>query len=133
MPGPENRQDPRLPHGTEVQVENEGEFVEKFSGNVSRGGIFVKTPRPLPVGREVVLKIALAGGGYLEAEGTVTWSRIDEDPQTGEPPGMGIKFKQIGPGIEVLLDRVVTAGESRIAGGGPEGIRCLLLQLRRNR
>jgi len=132
LPDRENRQKTRVPLDTEVQVDNEGAFVEKFAGNVSRGGIFVKTPRPMPVGREVVLKIALAGGGYLEVEGVVTWIREDEDPKTGEAAGMGIRFKQLGAGIEVIVDRIVTAGEAR-ASGDDGKIRLLVMQLRRNR
>ena len=131
MPDRENREKERVPFETEVQVENSGEFVEKFAGNISRGGMFVKTPRPLDVGREVVLKVALAGGGYLEVEGIVAWTRTDEDTKTSEPPGMGIRFKQLGAGIEVLVDRIVTAGEARASTDGM--IRLLVMQLRRNK
>src|SRR4051812_39424742 len=101
MSGPESRKDQRVPLAAKVQIKTEGleKFIEKFSGNISRGGIFIKTPQPLPVGKEVVITVVVPGGTQLiEARGTVSWTRPAYDPVSQEPAGMGIRFTQLGQG-----------------------------------
>src|SRR5205814_1885715 len=113
MAGPESRKDQRVPLAAKVQIKTEGleKFIEKFSGNISLGGIFIKTPQPLPVGKEVVITVVLPGGDKLiEARGTVTWTRPAHDPHSGEPAGMGIRFNKLAEGSEKTLEAVVEAG-----------------------
>src|SRR4051812_10647382 len=112
MAGPESRKDQRVPLAAKVQIKTEGleKFIEKYSGNISRGGIFIKTPQPLPIGKEVLLTVVIPGGSQLiEARGTVSWTRPANDPHSGEPAGMGIQFTSLGDGSDKILDAIVRA------------------------
>ena len=56
------------------------EFLDQHAPDVSRGGIFVRHPQVLPVGRTVRLDLQLADGTVLLAgEGTIFWTR-EADP-----------------------------------------------------
>jgi uncharacterized protein (TIGR02266 family) len=59
--------------------------------NVSRGGVFVRTPEPLAPGRRVLLELALPDGTPLEATGRVAWVRRVLAPRD-EIAGIGIEF-----------------------------------------
>src|SRR5205085_2189664 len=98
MAGPEDRRkDTRVPLAARVQIKTEGldKFIQKFSGDISRGGIFIKTPTPLPLGKEVHLTVVAPGGTHLiEAKGKVTWIRDVSKATPTEPAGMGIQFAE---------------------------------------
>src|SRR5438270_13977880 len=116
MSGPESRKDQRVPLAAKVQIKTEGleKFIEKFSGNISKGGIFIKTPQPLPVGKEVLLTVVVPPGTQLiEARGVVSWTRPANDPHSGEPAGMGIRFTTLSEGSEKILDAIVSAGDGK--------------------
>lgn len=120
MAGEENRKDERVPLAAKVQIKTAGleKFIEKFSGNISRGGIFIKTPTPLPIGKEIAFSVVIPGGTQLlEAAGKVTWVRKVADPVSGEPAGMGIQFVTLGPGSEKVLEQVLAGGAEK--GGAP--------------
>ena len=83
MGGIDNRKETRVPLAAKVQIKTEGleKFIDKFSGNISRGGIFIKTPTPLPLGKEIHFTVVMAGGTQLiDARGTVNWVRAQPDP-----------------------------------------------------
>src|SRR5687768_13124616 len=108
MAGADNRKDARVPLAAKVQIKTEGldKFIEKFSANVSRGGIFIRTPQPLPMGKEIHLTVVVPGGNALiEAKGKVTWVRPTPDPKTGEPAGMGIQFTELAGDSENVLEQ----------------------------
>lgn len=80
--------DPRAP--VDVQVDYE-KVVSGRSVNLSRSGIFIRTPNPLPVNRTLTLGFSLPGiPEPFEAKGQVIWS----NPKAGKthPQGMGVKF-----------------------------------------
>jgi len=85
------------------------DFIERFALNLSRGGVFVRTLDPKPVGTPVVLDLSLASGDpVIRGRGVVRWSSPPSAP--GEPhrdPGMGIKFTELTPESRALVDLVV--------------------------
>src|SRR6185295_2815340 len=119
MPGPEDRRkDARVPLAARVQIKTEGldKFIQKFSGDISRGGMFIKTPSPLPIGKEVHLTVVAPGGTHLiEAKAKVTWIREKPDPKTGEPAGMGVQFAELAEGSAEVLDKIVEIVAERTA------------------
>src|SRR5688500_18593823 len=122
MAGEENRKDTRVPLAAKVQIKTEGleKFIEKFSGNISRGGIFIKTPTPLPIGKEIAFSVVGSSGMQLiEAQGKVTWIRKVADPVSGEPAGMGIQFTNLGPGSEKVLEQILQAGQKKLTVPAP--------------
>jgi molecular chaperone DnaK len=85
------------------------DFIERFALNLSRGGVFVRTLDPKPVGTPVVLDLSLATGDQvIRGRGVVRWSSPPSAP--GEPhrdPGMGIKFTELTPESRALVDLAV--------------------------
>jgi hypothetical protein len=55
----------------------------------------VKTPKPLPVGRECLIEVRAPGlDEPLRLRGIVTWSSSDQDQLlVGQDPGMGIEYQ----------------------------------------
>jgi type IV pilus assembly protein PilZ len=82
------RRHPRAPIELEVRYQRLNSFFADYTRNVSKGGLFVKTERALPVGTRFLFRLALPGGaGALELSGEV----VHADPQ-GDAPGMGLRF-----------------------------------------
>jgi uncharacterized protein (TIGR02266 family) len=73
---------------TEISVSSDSQFFTGLAGNVSNGGVFLATYRPLPKGERVSLRISLPEGEVL-ATGTVRWTR---EASSGATPGLGISF-----------------------------------------
>ena len=67
----------------------------EWSGNVSRGGIFVSTREPILQGQRVLVELGLPGGDAIEAVGRVAWTRRILSPE-GEDPEAGLGLQFIG-------------------------------------
>jgi len=89
-PASERRVDPRRPIELKVEYKRLNTFFADYTKNISRGGTFIKTSRPLPVGTEFLFKLYVPGRDVpLTIHGEV--QRII-DPGGDEDPGMAIKF-----------------------------------------
>jgi uncharacterized protein (TIGR02266 family) len=86
------RQAPRVQHELLVAYRTVGGFVSEWAVNLSRGGLFINTRNPLPVGSEVKLMVALPGEAFpYELAGRVV--RVESvDNAANVAPGMGIEF-----------------------------------------
>ena len=62
--------------------------------NVSEGGIFVATDRPLPAGTPLRLKVTLPDGA-VDMTGRVAWARSAANEMG--PAGMGVRFENLSP------------------------------------
>jgi type IV pilus assembly protein PilZ len=100
QPGAEDRGEIRYEHRIEVIFEEMGEALQQISENVSRGGIFVCTDRPLPPKTEVSLKIVIPQiMEEIKATGRVAHIvDLRHAVKMGRPPGMGIKLLGFAPG-----------------------------------
>jgi molecular chaperone DnaK len=87
------------------------EFIERYALNISRGGIFIRTLEPRPVGTEVRFAIDLANGvRVIHGKGLVRWSNSPSAPgEADRVPGMGIRFVEIDPQSRALVDLLVAA------------------------
>ena len=91
-PDPEAGQ-PRKPARLRISYKNASTFVKEYTRNVSRGGTFIKTKKPLAVGRDCVLFLTVPGiEDPVELLGVVVWSSLGADREPGKDEGMGIKF-----------------------------------------
>lgn len=80
--------DSRAP--VEVRVDYET-VVSGHSMNLSRRGIFIRTPHPLPVNQKLTLRFRLPGiAEAFQVHGEVIWS--NPKPAKTYPQGMGVKF-----------------------------------------
>lgn len=67
--------------------------TEETSGNLSRGGAFVRTAEPLKPGRRVLLELQLPSREPIEAVGRVAWTKRVLSPDERErEAGVGIEF-----------------------------------------
>jgi len=66
------------------------QFIERYSVDVSKGGIFIRTKDPLDVGTKLRFEFQLQDGSPLiVGEGTVVWIREHDPSRKGVAPGMG--------------------------------------------
>jgi len=74
-------------------------FTEHQIVNISKGGIFISTPRPLPTDTDIEIEFFLPKApSKIRAKGKVKWAMENVQRSNGKPgivPGMGIKFIQI--------------------------------------
>jgi molecular chaperone DnaK len=94
---------------------NVEEFVEKYATNLSRGGLFIRSRDPKPVGTPVRFELRLANGEkVIQGEGVVRWIQ-QEDPNATPPvaPGMGIQFTNLDAASAKIVERMITAQERR--------------------
>ena len=90
------RKDPRIPKVLSLTFKTKESLAKAYSENASGGGIFIKTPKPLPKGERLSIKLQLPDHpDPIKVEGEVAWIRSDKDGDATRPAGVGIKFIQI--------------------------------------
>jgi len=116
---PDKRSGRRAPTGLLLKLSygTVDEFVEKFASNVSRGGFFVRTREPRPVGTPLSFELRLAGGeAVLKGQGIVRW--VQEEKPGAHPPvpaGMGVQFTALDDGSREVVERIVREKEALAA------------------
>src|SRR5262249_13371636 len=96
---------------------NLDQFIERYSVDVSRGGIFIRTKEPLPVGTQLKFEFQLQDSQPLiSGEGTVVWIREHDPTRTGVAPGMGVRFDRLAPQSQQVLDRILSEKQRLDAG-----------------
>jgi type IV pilus assembly protein PilZ len=93
----EKRGDGRAPITLRVDYKRLNTFFADYTKNISKGGTFIKTTKPLDVGTEFVFVLALPSDSngaakQLELTGEVKWVVSTTDGSDENPPGMGIQF-----------------------------------------
>ena len=95
MDDPASRRDQRAPIELKVEYKKMNTFFADYTKNISKGGTFIKTERPLPVGTEFLFKLALPNSDVpFELRGVVVWTNQPANIQKPEVEemGMGIRF-----------------------------------------
>ena len=94
----ERREGGRAPIELKVEYKKLNTFIADYTRNISKGGTFIKTRKPLDEGTEFVFKLIVPRlAGPLAIRGEVKWVvREGESPPPDVPgdhePGMGIRF-----------------------------------------
>ena len=91
----DKRQHPRTPIELKVEYKKMNTFFADYTKNISKGGTFIKTERPLPLGTEFIFKLALPKRSQpFELRGEVIWTNQASEMQRPDIPemGMGIRF-----------------------------------------
>lgn len=107
--GADRRRHERVEFSARVKLKFPGvaALEQYFVQNLSRNGIFIQTPKPLKAGREIQLQVTDGEGEVLfEAIAKVMWARTESN-EAGEPPGMGLKFTQVGDASRQTIERIV--------------------------
>lgn len=92
----------RAHHRTELNVDvtltSDSNFFVGLTNDISAGGLFVSTYRPLAIGARVELEFALPEG-TLKLKGIVRWRRESSEMS----PGVGISFEDLTPEHQRLI------------------------------
>jgi type IV pilus assembly protein PilZ len=84
---------PRAPIELRVEYKRLNSFFADYTKNISRGGTFIRTDRPLEIGTDFVFKLGIPSlSEPLVLKGKVQWVVTPEDAEEGQEPGMGIGF-----------------------------------------
>jgi uncharacterized protein (TIGR02266 family) len=93
------------------------EFVEQFTVNVSKGGIFIQSKKIQPVGSNLEFEIQLKDGkSVLRGNGDVVWGR-SESVAAGKPTGMGVRFTAMDKASKAVWKRIIDEKEKQKKAG----------------
>ncbi|MFN0062793.1 MAG: TIGR02266 family protein [Myxococcaceae bacterium] len=97
----------RLQHELLVAYRTVDGFITDWAVNISRGGIFINTRKPLPVGTTVRLIISLPDTAFpFDLSGRV--ARVNEfDNPSNQVPGMGLEFIDVDDEKRLRIERFV--------------------------
>lgn len=95
--------------GFRVSYRTLDELVVAYTRDLSRGGLFLKTQRFLPINAVILLSLELPeGGGEVPVIARVAYVR---DPQSaaaaGKTPGMGIQFLDVASDSRQRIERFI--------------------------
>jgi type IV pilus assembly protein PilZ len=96
--GTEARVHVRAPIELKVEYKKLNTFIADYTKNISKGGTFIKTDRPLKIGTEFVFKLFVPSrSDPFTLRGSVAWIHSADTPpppsiQPVPERGMGIRF-----------------------------------------
>jgi uncharacterized protein (TIGR02266 family) len=95
-------------------------FIEKYAPNVTRGGIFLASREPRPVGDVLRFEVMLRQGGpVLSGEGRVTWVKQFNPAEPHRPYGMGVQFIYVDPPARPVLESLLKKKDVSRSGSQP--------------
>jgi len=90
----DRRAAPRVPIELRVEYKRLNSFFSDYTKNISKGGSFIRTDRPLPMGTEFVFCLVIPKMHEpLRLLGKVVWIITPEQGTEDKPAGMGIEFQ----------------------------------------
>jgi len=90
----EKRLDERASITLKVDYKRLNTFFADYTKNISKGGTFIKTTKPLDIGTEFIFVLSLpTKNEQLRLLGEVVWVVTEGDSGADNPAGMGIRFK----------------------------------------
>lgn len=93
-PPSERRGVERVPIELRVEYRRLNSFFADYTKNISKGGTFIRTAKPLPPGTEFVFVLIVPKlEEPLRLNGEVVWTTDPARASDDNPPGMGIRFK----------------------------------------
>lgn len=76
-----------------VEYKRLNTFFADYTRNISKGGTFIRTDRPLQIGTEFVFALTIRTlAEPLKLRGRVRWVVSVEEATADQPAGMGIEF-----------------------------------------
>lgn len=102
-----------------VEYKRMNTFFADYAKNISKGGTFIRTTKPLDIGTEFVFVLSIPGQAeHLQLRGEVMWTVEESQANEERPAGMGIRFRFAEEAERTRLDEVVAALMSEKLGGG---------------
>jgi type IV pilus assembly protein PilZ len=107
------RAEPRVEKSLSLVYKDREAFFRAYTGNVSSGGLYIKTENPLSPGDQVFLKLQLPEmSEALHIKCEVVWARSREESRPDKAPGMGVKFTQISKKDHQFLRQYLSSIDS---------------------
>ena len=95
----------------EVSLGSEHNFYAGLAENLSAGGVFVATHRLQKVGSKIDLSLRMPDSEETyQLVGEVRWVRVYNE-QSDSPPGLGIRFIELPPGVTAAISRFLSQRE----------------------
>ena len=103
----EHRKTPRTSTVIQVDYHTVDSFFRDFVDDISTGGMFIATPKPLEPGTQLRLEFLLPGYNYpIRVNVEVMWNRDTCD--MGRRRGMGVKFDSLSPSAtETITTKII--------------------------
>ena len=101
--------DGRAPITLRVDYKRLNTFFADYTKNISKGGTFIRTTKPLEVGTEFMFVLALPEAVNLELKGVVKWVIPESTANPENPAGMGIQFVFGDDSQRLEVENVVAA------------------------
>lgn len=95
-----------MPINQEFEVIDE--YVSEYVANISKGGVFIRSKNPLPVGTTVTLNFSVIVDDIETIEGEGEVIRVD---MSAGSTGMGIAFQKLDQDSKELIDRIIRLHE----------------------
>jgi type IV pilus assembly protein PilZ len=114
----DRRSSPRHAITLRVDYKRMNTFFADYAKNISKGGTFIRTSKPLDIGTEFMFVLSIPGqSDHLQLRGEVMWT-VDEKQATAErPAGMGIRFRFADASERQELEAFVARLMSEKLGG----------------
>ncbi len=95
----------------------EGGNITLYSriGNLSEGGMFLRTSTPMAKGERTVLRLRCPDEQEVRTEAVVVWMR--ERTEAEKPAGMGLRFEGLDSGALEVLRRIISREQMPFALG----------------
>ena len=109
----DRRREARAPIELKVEYKRLNTFFYDYTKNISKGGTFIRTEKPLEIGTIFLFKLMIPNQqDPLALRGEVRWVVKEGEPlppqaAPGHEPGMGIKFVYDSPEQRRSLERIV--------------------------
>jgi type IV pilus assembly protein PilZ len=97
----------RLDTVVEVSISSDNTFWTGLTHNVSKGGLFVVTDAPLPLGTMLSFRLSLDGRRAVDVRGVVRWVRGLDSGDDDLPPGMGVQFTTLDRTTERAIEAFI--------------------------
>ena len=104
----DKRGENRAPITLRVEYKRINTFFADYTKNISKGGTFIRTTRPLEIGTEFMFVLSLPEAVELELKGVVKWVIAEGEASDENPAGMGIQFVFADDVQRVAVDAVVS-------------------------
>ena len=99
-----SRTDMRIQKTLSLTFKDDQAFINAYTSNISTGGLFIKTEKPLRLGDQFLLRLQVPTiQDPLNISCEVAWVRGPTEATAKEPAGMGIKFIEMSKGDREAL------------------------------
>ena len=102
------RRESRIQKTLSLTYKDNQSFINAYTGNISIGGLYIKTEKPLRQGEMFFLKLQLPGlSEPVNIKSEVAWAWKKEGDKEKKPSGMGVKFLEMNEKDDQTLKKYI--------------------------